>query len=181
MSKGSISIEGNLTKDPELRYTQSGSAVASFTVAENHFKKDQQGQWVQAGTSFYDCSVWNRLAENVAESLSKGMSVVVVGSPRQREYDAQDGTRRRVFEIAVDSVGPSLRFATAQVTRNPQQGQGQGQWQGQQAQQPQQQAQGQWQGQQQPQQQAAGGNEDFLDKAVDQGLCCPEWSCCVGL
>ena len=113
-----ITVIGNLTADPELRWTQSGAAVADFTVASTPRTYDRNaGEWRDGDTLFMRCSVWRDTAENVAESLRKGMRVIVQGRLTQRSYDTQQGERRTVVELQVDEVGPSLRYATAQVTR----------------------------------------------------------------
>ena len=114
-----ITVIGNLTADPELRWTQSGAAVADFTVASTPRTYDRNaGEWRDGNTLFMRCSVWRETAENVAESLRKGMRVIVQGRLTQRSYDTQQGERRTVVELQVDEVGPSLRRARAQVTRN---------------------------------------------------------------
>ena len=113
-----ITIIGNLTADPELRWTQSGAAVADFTVASTPRTYDRNaGEWRDGDTLFMRCSVWRDIAENVAESLRKGMRVIVQGRLTQRSYETQQGERRTVVELQVDEVGPSLRRARAQVTR----------------------------------------------------------------
>ena len=113
-----ITVIGNLTADPELRWTQSGAAVADFTVASTPRTYDRNaGEWRDGDTLFMRCSVWRDTAENVAESLRKGMRVIVQGRLTQRSYDTQQGERRTVVELQVDEVGPSLRRARAQVTR----------------------------------------------------------------
>ena len=113
-----ITIIGNLTADPELRWTQSGAAVADFTVASTPRTYDRNaGEWRDGDTLFMRCSVWRETAENVAESLRNGMRVIVQGRLTQRSYDTQQGERRTVVELQVDEVGPSLRRARAQVTR----------------------------------------------------------------
>ena len=115
-----ITIVGNLTADPELRWTQSGVAVADFTVASTPRTYDRNaGEWRDGDTLFMRCSVWRDTAENVAESLRKGMRVIVVGRLTQRSYETQQGERRMVVNLQVDEVGPSLRRARAQVTRHP--------------------------------------------------------------
>ena len=114
-----VTVIGNLTADPELRWTQSGAAVADFTVASTPRTYDRNaGEWRDGDTLFMRCSVWRETAENVAESLRKGMRVIVQGRLTQRSYDTQHGERRTVVELQVDEVGPSLRRARAQVTRN---------------------------------------------------------------
>ena len=113
-----ITVIGNLTADPELRWTQSGAAVADFTVASTPRTYDRNaGEWRDGDTLFMRCSVWRETAENVAESLRKGMRVIVQGRLTQRSYDTQQGERRTVVELQVDEIGPSLRRARAQVTR----------------------------------------------------------------
>lgn len=119
-----ITVVGNLTGDPNLRYTQSGAAVADFTVASTPRTYDRNsGQFKDGETLFLRCSVWRDYAENVAESLSKGMQVIVQGRLVQRSYTPRDGGEQRtVFELQVDEVGPTLRWAKAQVQRTPRQG-----------------------------------------------------------
>lgn len=113
-----ITVIGNLTADPELRWTQAGAPVADFTVASTPRTFDRNaGEWRDGDTLFMRCSVWRETAENVAESLRKGMRVIVQGRLTQRSYDTQHGERRTVVELQVDEVGPSLRRARAQVTR----------------------------------------------------------------
>ena len=125
-----ITVIGNLTADPELRFTPSGAAVANFTVASTPRTFDRQtNEWRDGEAMFLNCSVWRQAAENAAESLTKGMRVIVNGRLRARSYDDREGNRRTVFEIQVDEVGPSLRYATARVTRTPSGGGGGGAWQ----------------------------------------------------
>lgn len=113
-----ITLVGNLTGDPELRFTPSGAAVANFTVASTPRNFDRQtNEWRDGEAMFINCSVWRQTAENVAESLQKGMRVVVQGRLKSRSYETREGERRTVFEIDVDEVGPSLRYATAKVTK----------------------------------------------------------------
>ena len=120
-----ITIVGNLVADPELRFTASSIPVASFRVASTpRFYNRDTGQWEDGEGLFLTCNVWRQYAENVAESLSKGMRVVVNGRLRQRSYQTREGENRTVYEIEVDEVGPSLKYATAQVTRNPREGGG---------------------------------------------------------
>ncbi|MDO5728394.1 MAG: single-stranded DNA-binding protein [Actinomycetaceae bacterium] len=115
-----ITIVGNLTADPEMRYTASGAPVANFTVASTPRTFDRNsGQWKDGETLFMRCSVWREVAENVADSLSKGMRVIVQGRLVQRRHQTQDGQDRTVVEMQVDEIGPSLKYARAQVTRNP--------------------------------------------------------------
>ena len=113
-----ITLIGNLTADPELRFTPSGAAVANFTVASTPRMFDRQtNEWRDGEAMFINCAVWRQYAENVAESLQKGMRVVVQGRLKSRSYETREGERRTVFEIDVDEIGPSLRYATAKVTR----------------------------------------------------------------
>src|SRR5262250_1279046 len=113
-----ITIAGNLVDDPELRYTPTGQAVARFRVASTPRTFDRQtNEWKDGESLFLSCSVWRQAAENVAESLQRGMRVIVQGRLKSRSYDDREGNKRTVFEIDVDEVGPSLRSATAKVTR----------------------------------------------------------------
>lgn len=152
-----ITICGNLTAAPELRFTPSGQAVANLNVAVNHRRLNKQtNEWEDAGTDFYSVSVWQKQgAENVAGSLDKGMEVIVAGRLKSRSYETKEGEKRTVWEIEADHIGPSLRRQEAQVRKVQQQAGGQGGhgW-GQQPAQGQPQASG-WgapQGQQRPQQ-----------------------------
>ena len=122
-----ITLVGNLTADPDLRFTPSGAAVANFTVASTPRTFDRQtNEWKDGDAMFLNCSVWRQAAENVAESLTKGMRVVVSGRLKSRSYETREGEKRTVFEVDVDEVGPSLRYATAKVTRTQGGGGGQG-------------------------------------------------------
>ncbi len=112
-----IVVVGNLTDDPELRYTPSGAAVANFRVAVNRRYRDQAGQWQDAETSFFRVNVWRTLAENAAESLTRGSRVVVVGRLRSRSWETPEGETRSAVEIEADEVAPSLRWATAKVEK----------------------------------------------------------------
>ena len=113
-----ITIVGNLTADPELRFTPSGAAVASFTVASTPRTFDRQtSEWKDGDTLFMRCSIWREAAENVAESLTKGTRVIVQGRLVQRSYETREGEKRTVVEMQVDEVGPSLKYATAKVAR----------------------------------------------------------------
>ena len=121
-----ITIIGNLTADPEMRFTPSGAAVASFTVASTPRTFDRQaGEWKDGETLFMRCSIWRDAAENVAESLTKGTRVIAQGRLVQRSFTTREGENRTVVEMQVDEIGPSLRYAKAQVTRQPRGG-GQG-------------------------------------------------------
>jgi single-strand DNA-binding protein len=113
-----ITIVGNLTADPELRFTPAGHAVANFTVASTPRNFDRQaGEWKDGDALFLRCSLWREPAENVAESLVRGMRVIVSGRLRQRSYETREGEKRTVVELEVDEIGPSLRYATAKVTK----------------------------------------------------------------
>lgn len=113
-----ITVIGNLTGDPELRFTPSGAAVANFTVASTPRNFDRQTQeWKDGDTLFMRCNAWRQLAENVAESLTRGSRVVVTGRVGQRNWEDKEGGKRTSIELTVDEVGPSLRYATAKVTR----------------------------------------------------------------
>jgi len=114
-----ITLVGNLTADPELRFTPSGAAVANFTVASTPRTFDRQtNEWRDGDAMFLNCAVWRQAAENVAESLQKGMRVIVHGRLRSRSYETREGERRTVFEVDVDEIGTALRYATAKVARN---------------------------------------------------------------
>ena len=120
MAQGDINltIVGNLTNDPELRFTPSGAAVASFTVASNSRYLDKTtNEWKDGEPVFMRCSVWRQYAENVAESLTRGTRVIVTGRLKQRSYETREGEKRTVLEMEVDDVGPALRTATAKVTK----------------------------------------------------------------
>ena len=120
-----VTLVGNLVDDPELRFTPSGAAVANFRVASTPRTYDRQsGEWKDGESLFLSCSVWRQAAENVAESLQRGMRVIVQGRLKSRSYDDREGNKRTVFEIDVDEVGPSLRSATAKVTRATRSGPG---------------------------------------------------------
>lgn len=113
-----ITVVGNLTNDPELRFTPSGAAVASFTVASTPRTFDRaSNEWKDGDTLFLRCSVWRQYAENVAESLTRGSRVIVVGRLKQRSYETREGEKRTVIEMDVDDVGPALRNATAKITK----------------------------------------------------------------
>jgi len=126
-----ITLIGNLTADPELRFTPSGHAVAKFTVASTPRTFDRQtSEWRDGDTMFLNCEVWRQYAENVTESLQKGMKVIVTGRLKSRSYETNSGEKRTVFEVEVDEVGPALRNATAKVTKVASTGgQGGGNWQ----------------------------------------------------
>src|SRR5918995_50529 len=131
-----ITLVGNLVDDPELRFTPSGAAVAKFRVASTPRTFDRQtNEWKDGESLFLTCSVWRQAAENVAESLTRGMRVVVQGRLKQRSYEDREGVKRTVYELDVEEVGPSLKNATAKVTKTTgrggqQQGGGGGGWGG---------------------------------------------------
>ncbi|MFI6325109.1 single-stranded DNA-binding protein [Nonomuraea sp. NPDC050556] len=113
-----ITVIGNLTADPDMRYTPAGVAVAAFTVASTRRTYDKQtGKWADGDTLFLRCSVWREVADHVTESLTKGTRVIVTGRLKQRDYEDKDGIKRTIYEIDVEEVGPSLRFATAKPTK----------------------------------------------------------------
>jgi len=113
-----ITVVGNLTADPELRFTPSGAAVANFTVASTPRTFDRQsGEWKDGEALFLRCNVWRQPAENVAESLTRGMRVMVSGRLRQRSFETREGEKRTVIELDVDEIGPSLKYASAKVNR----------------------------------------------------------------
>jgi single-strand DNA-binding protein len=122
-----ITIIGNLVGDPELRYTPTGQAVATFRVASTpRFLDKNTNEWKDGDSLFLSCNVWRQAAENVAESLQRGMRVIVSGRLRQRSYETKEGEKRTVYEVEVDEVGPSLRNASAKVTRSTRSGAGGG-------------------------------------------------------
>ena len=122
-TENQITIVGNLTDDPELRYTPNGAAVANFRVAvSRRYKDDQTGEWKDADTSFFTVNVWRSMAENAAESLTRGARVVVVGRLKQRSWETQEGDKRTVIEIEADEVAPSLKWATARMEKQSRSG-----------------------------------------------------------
>ena len=122
-----ITIAGNLVDDPELRFTPSGQPVAKFRVASTpRFRDNSTGEWKDGDSLFLTCNVWRQAAENVAESLTRGMRVIVSGRLRQRSYETKEGEKRTVYEVEVDDVGPSLRNASAKVNRVARSGGGDG-------------------------------------------------------
>lgn len=122
-----VTVVGNCTRDPEIRHTPSGMAVATFGLAVNRrWQNKQTNEWDEA-VSFFDVTAWQQLAENVSESVTKGMRVVVDGRLDQRSWETQDGEKRSKIEIVADEIAPSLKYATASVSKNPpRDGQGQG-------------------------------------------------------
>ena len=122
-----ITVVGNLTADPELRFTPSGAAVANFTVASTPRTFDKNSnEWKDGEALFLRCSVWRQAAENVAESLTRGTAVIVQGRLKQRSFETKEGEKRTVYELDVDEIGASLKFATAKVTRASRSGGGGG-------------------------------------------------------
>jgi single-strand DNA-binding protein len=122
-----ITVVGNLTDDPELRFTPSGAAVANFTVASTPRMLDKQtNEWKDGDALFLRCSIWRQAAENVAESLTRGARVVVQGRLKQRSYETREGEKRTVVELEVEEVGPSLKYATAKVSKTSRGGSGGG-------------------------------------------------------
>lgn len=129
-----IVVVGNLTGDPELRFSQSGTAVANFTIASTPRTFDKQSNEFKDGeTLFMRCAIWREAAENVAESLTKGMRVIAQGRLVQRSYDDREGNKRTVTELQVEEIGPSLKYASAKVTRAQRSTDGAPQQQGQQS------------------------------------------------
>jgi len=122
-----ITVVGNLTDDPDLRFTPSGAAVANFTVASTpRFFDKQTNEWKDGDALFLRCSIWRQAAENVAESLHRGSRVIVSGRLRQRSYETREGEKRTVVELDVDEIGPSLKYATAKLTKTTRSGAGGG-------------------------------------------------------
>jgi len=122
-----ITVVGNLTADPELRFTPSGAAVANFTVASTPRIYDRQsGEWKDGEALFLRCNIWREAAENVAESLTRGSRVIVTGRLKQRSFETREGEKRTVMEVEVDEIGPSLRYATAKVNKASRSGGGGG-------------------------------------------------------
>lgn len=118
MNETTITIRGRLTADPELRFTPSGAAVANLTIATNPRTFDRQAnEWKDGPTTFWRCSAWRDLAENIAESLTRGAAVVAVGTVAGREYETKEGEKRTVFEVTLDAIGPDLRWATAKPVK----------------------------------------------------------------
>jgi len=122
MADNNVSVVGNCTRDPELRFTPSGQAVANFGLAVNRRWQNRQTQEWEEATSFFDVTCWQQLAENVAESVQKGTRIVVTGRLDQRSWETQDGDKRSKVEIVADEVAPSLKWATAEITKNERRG-----------------------------------------------------------
>jgi single-strand DNA-binding protein len=125
MNENSVTLVGNLTDDPELRFTAQGAAVANFRIAVSKRIKDPQtNEWKDGDTSFFRINVWRQLAENVAESLTRGTRVVVTGTLKMRQWETQEGEKRSVVEVEATEVGPSLKWATAKIEKTSRQSQG---------------------------------------------------------
>jgi single-strand DNA-binding protein len=122
MADNTVTLVGNITRDPELRYTAGGQATSSFGLAVNRRWQNRQTQEWEERVSFFNVVCWREMAENVAESLAKGSRIVVTGRLEQRSWETDNGDKRSVVEITADDIGPSLRWATAQVTRNERRG-----------------------------------------------------------
>lgn len=127
MPDNSVTVVGNLTQDPELRFTPSGVAMARISVAVNRRWRNRNTNEWEEEASFFNGTCWQEMAENVSESLQKGSRVIINGRLQQRSWETQDGERRSMIEIRIDEIGPSLRWATASVTRTPRRG---GDWGG---------------------------------------------------
>jgi single-strand DNA-binding protein len=122
-----ITVVGNLTDDPDLRFTPNGAAVANFTVASTpRFFDKQTNEWKDGDALFLRCSIWRQAAENVAETLQRGARVIVTGRLKQRSYETREGEKRTTFEVEVEEIGPSLKYATAKVTKTSRSGAGSG-------------------------------------------------------
>lgn len=121
MAANHVTLIGNLVDDPELRFTPSGVAMAKIRFAVNRRYQDRNGEW-QEDTSFFGGTLWRDAAENAAESLQKGMRVIITGRLEQRSWETQEGEKRSMVEVSVDEIGPSLRWATASVTKSPRSG-----------------------------------------------------------
>jgi single-strand DNA-binding protein len=128
-TENQVTIVGNVTRDPELRYTPNGAALVKFGVAVNRRFKDESGQWKDGETSFFDITAWRTLAENIAESITQGTRVVVVGRLRTNSWETPEGDKRTKIEIEAEEIGPSLKWATAKVEKQGR-GLGQSDWAG---------------------------------------------------
>jgi single-strand DNA-binding protein len=118
MNESTVTLTGNLTGDPDLRFTASGTPVVSFTVASTPRMFDRaSGEWKDGDALFIRCNLWRKPAENVAETLTRGSRVILSGRLKQRSYETRDGEKRTVYEVEVDEIGASLRYATARITR----------------------------------------------------------------
>lgn len=119
MTKTMVTVCGNLVDDPELRFTPGGDAVCNFRVAVNPREKNAAGDWVDGEATFYAITAWRQKAENVAESLTKGMKVIIYGAQRVRSYERRDGTKGQVLEVDAEDIGPSLTWGSTKFTGNP--------------------------------------------------------------
>ena len=126
MNGNSVTLVGNVTRDPELRFTASGQATATFGLAVNRVWNDRQTNEKKEAVSFFDIVCWREMAENASESLSKGARVVVTGRLEQRSWETPEGDKRSKIEVVADEIGPSLRWATAQITKNDRRGPSEG-------------------------------------------------------
>jgi single-strand DNA-binding protein len=126
MNGNSVTVVGNVTRDPELRFTASGQATASFGLAVNRVWNDRQTNEKKEAVSFFDVVCWREMAENASESLSKGARIIVTGRLEQRSWETPEGEKRSKIEIVADEIGPSLRWATAEVRKNDRRGPGEG-------------------------------------------------------
>ena len=126
MAGNAVTLVGNITRDPELRFTNTGQATASFGLAVNRRWQNRQTQEWEEATSFFDVVCWREMAENAAESLARGSRVIVTGRLEQRSWETPDGDKRSKVEVVADEIGPSIRWATAQVTKNERRGPGDG-------------------------------------------------------
>jgi single-strand DNA-binding protein len=126
MAGNAVTLVGNITRDPELRFTNTGQATASFGLAVNRRWQNRQTQEWEEATSFFDVVCWREMAENAAESLTRGARVIVTGRLDQRSWETPDGDKRSKVEVVADEIGPSIRWATAQVTKNERRGPGDG-------------------------------------------------------
>jgi single-strand DNA-binding protein len=126
MNGNSVTVVGNITRDPELRFTASGQATASFGLAVNRVWNDRQTNEKKEAVSFFDVVCWREMAENASESLSKGARIIVTGRLEQRSWETPEGEKRSKIEIVADEIGPSLRWATAEVRKNDRRGPGEG-------------------------------------------------------
>jgi single-strand DNA-binding protein len=126
MNGNSVTLVGNVTRDPELRFTASGQATASFGLAVNRVWNDRQTNEKKEAVSFFDVVCWREMAENASESLSKGARVVVTGRLEQRSWETPEGEKRSKIEVVADEIGPSLRWATAEIRKNDRRGPGEG-------------------------------------------------------
>ncbi|MGA2836909.1 MAG: single-stranded DNA-binding protein [Acidimicrobiales bacterium] len=126
MAGNAVTLVGNITRDPELRFTNTGQATASFGLAVNRRWQNRQTQEWEEATSFFDVVCWREMAENAAESLTRGSRVIVTGRLEQRSWETPDGDKRSKVEVIADEIGPSIRWATAQVTKNERRAPGEG-------------------------------------------------------